>query len=121
MKETTADVSSVSPSSEPFVIRSDEGLSARNVSYWLFHGVHYPHQHSVDTLVCQIKLGQRGRPAISDKSWTARQQRYIKYKLSEYWKAESVQINSRQLEPLNVSVMAVKSKSKGRQAEEKLL
>ena len=41
VKETIADVSS-------------EGLraSARNISCCLFHGVHYPHKHSVDTPVC---------------------------------------------------------------------
>ena len=40
VKETIADASSVSPSSERY---------ARNVSYRLFHGVYFPHQRSVDT------------------------------------------------------------------------
>ena len=40
-----ADVSSVSPS----LWRRD---NARNVSYFLFHGVYYSLQHSVDTPVC---------------------------------------------------------------------
>ena len=42
VRETIADASSVSPSSErvKFVIRSDEGLiNALSVSYCLFHGV----------------------------------------------------------------------------------
>ena len=51
--ETIAEVLSFSPSSEQInKIRSDEGLNARNVSYCLLHGVHYPHQHSVATPVC---------------------------------------------------------------------
>ena len=44
VRETIAGVSSASPSSE-------QRASTRNVSYCLPHGVHYPHQHSVDTPV----------------------------------------------------------------------
>ena len=42
MKETIADVSSMGPSSERMT---------RNVSCRLFHGIPYPHQHTVDTPV----------------------------------------------------------------------
>ena len=47
IKETIADVSSVSPSSERM-----RRANTRNISYCLFHSVYYPHQHSVDTPVC---------------------------------------------------------------------
>ena len=47
VRETIADVSSASPSSE-----QKRRASTRNVSYCLPHGVYYPHQHSVDTPVC---------------------------------------------------------------------
>ena len=52
VKGTIAGVSSVSPSPER---RAD----ARNVSYCLFHGVHYPHQHTVDSPVCVSHPGPR--------------------------------------------------------------
>ena len=51
VKETIADVSSVSPSSERANHSLWQWANARNVSYCLFHGAHYPHQHSVDTVV----------------------------------------------------------------------
>ena len=70
MKETIADVSSASPSSErmrglwvngvkkvtPFthnpLIRSDEGLALETSAIVSFTAFHYPHQHTVDTPVC---------------------------------------------------------------------
>ena len=47
MKETIADVSSASPSSE----RSDEGLALETSAIVSFTAFHYPHQHTVDTPV----------------------------------------------------------------------
>ena len=63
MKETIADVSSASPSSE----RSDEGLALETSAIVSFTAFHYPHQHTVDTPVC---LPQRRRSQPSSlKSW----------------------------------------------------
>ena len=50
MKETIADVSSASPSSER-IIRSDEGLALKMSAIVSFTAFHYPHQHTVDTPV----------------------------------------------------------------------
>ena len=44
MKETIADVSSASP---------DEGLALETSAIVSFTAFHYPHQHTVDTPVCQ--------------------------------------------------------------------
>ena len=58
VKETIADVSSVSPSHSLW-----RRANAQNVSYCLFHGVHYPHHHSVDTPVC-LPPRRRGYPVL---------------------------------------------------------
>ena len=52
MKETIADVSSASPSSER---SSDEGLALETSAIVSFTAFHYPHQHTVDTPVYNYK------------------------------------------------------------------
>ena len=68
VKETN--VSSVSPSSERIRPFAHHLLwwsaDARNVSYYLFHGVHHPHQQTVDTPVC---LPPRRRCQSGSLSW----------------------------------------------------
>ena len=51
VRETTADVSRASPSTDHFLWRR---ASARNVSYFLPNGVYDPHQHSVNTPVFEV-------------------------------------------------------------------
>ena len=68
MKETIADVSSASPSSErKLQIRSDEGLALETSAIVSFTAFHYPHQHTVDTPVC-LPPRRRSQPS-SLKSW----------------------------------------------------
>ena len=66
MKETIADVSSASPSSE-LALRSDEGLALETSAIVSFTAFHYPHQHTVDTPVC-LPPRRRSQPS-SLKSW----------------------------------------------------
>ena len=66
MKETIADVSSASPSSER-MLSPDEGLAFETSAIVSFTAFHYPHQHTVDTPVC-LPPRRRSQPS-SLKSW----------------------------------------------------
>ena len=61
---TTAGVLSVSFSSKLYL-----RANAWNVGHCLFHGVHYPHQHTVDTPVCQTIVMAVGIICMFTHTW----------------------------------------------------